>query len=80
MAQQIVPFEKKLLPTGIIILRNYLEIGNALPYRKNGFQELFGSVIPIKSVMDAWAGIFFSNSFFLFWRGVLVLLPTHLQN
>ena len=35
-----------------------MEIGNALPYRKNGFQKLFGSVIPIKSVMDAWAGIF----------------------
>ena len=50
---------EKLLPTGIIILRNYLEIGNALPYRKNGFQEFFGSVIPIKSVMDAWAGIVF---------------------
>ena len=55
----VIPFEKKLLPTGIIILRDYLEIGNALPYRKNYFQELFGSVIPIKSVMDAWAGIFF---------------------
>ena len=54
-----LPFEKKLLPTGIIILRNYLEIGNALPYRKNGFQELFGSVIPIKSVMDKVAGNFF---------------------
>ena len=61
-----LPFEKKLLPTGIIILRNYLEIGNALPYRKNCFQELFGSVIPIKSVMDAWAGIFFLISFFCF--------------
>ena len=47
-----VPFEEKILPTGIIILRNYLEIGNGLPYRKNCFQELFGSVIPIKSVMN----------------------------
>ena len=42
-----IPFEKKILPTGIIILRTYLEIGNALPYRKNCFQELLGSVIPI---------------------------------
>ena len=31
---------------------------------KNCFQELFGSVIPIKSVMDKLAGNFFSNSFF----------------
>ena len=56
-----LPFEKKLLPTGIIILRNYLEIGNALPYRKNCFQELFGSVIPIKSVMAIAAGNFFGG-------------------
>ena len=73
----IIPFEKNLLPTGIIILRNYLEIGNALPYRKNCFQQLFGSVIPIKSVMDKLAGNLFFLLFF-FWRGVLVLLPTHL--
>ena len=72
-----VPFEKKLLPTGIIIQRNYLEIGNALPYRKKCFQELFGSVIPIKSVMDKSVGNFIFHPFF-FWRGVLVLLPTHL--
>ena len=49
---RVVPFEKKLLPTGIMILRNYLEIGNALSYRKNCFRELFGSVIPIKSAMN----------------------------
>ena len=61
---EVIPFEKKLLPTGIIILRNYLEIGNALPYRKNCFQELFGSVIPIKSVMDKLAGNFFFQSLF----------------
>ena len=60
------------------MLRNYLEIGNALPYRKNCFQELFGSVIPIKSVMDKLAGNFFFPIPFFFWRGVLVLLPTHL--
>ena len=38
------------------MLGNYLEIGNALPYRKNGFQELFGLVIVIKSVMENLAG------------------------
>ena len=47
---------QKLLPTGIIILGNYLEIGNALPYRKNCFQELFRPVIVIKSVMENLAG------------------------
>ena len=43
---------KKLLPTGIMILGNYWEIGNALSYRKNCFQELFGPEIAIKSVME----------------------------
>ena len=52
----IVPSAQKLLPTGIFILGNYLEIGNALPYRKNCFQELFGPVIVIKSVMENLAG------------------------
>ena len=48
-----LPSAQKLLPTGIIFLGNYLEIGNALPYRKNCFQELFGPVIVIKSVMES---------------------------
>ena len=48
--------------TVIIILGNYLEIGNALPYRKNCFQELFGPVIAIKSVRENLAG----KVFFLF--------------
>ena len=51
-----LPSAQKLLPTGIFILGNYLEIGNALPYRKNCFQELFGPVIVIKSVMENLAG------------------------
>ena len=51
-----VPSAQKLLPTGIFILGNYLEIGNALPYRKNCFQEIFGPVIVIKSVMENLAG------------------------
>ena len=63
-AEEKIPFEKKLLPTGIIILGNYLEIGNALPYRKNCSWELFGSVIRIKLVMAIAAGNFF------FWGGV----------
>ena len=54
-----VPSVQKLLPTGIFILGNYLEIGNALPYRKNCFQELFGPIILIKSVMENLAGNFF---------------------
>ena len=37
-------------------LGNSLEIGNALPCRKNCFQELFGPVIVIKSVMESLAG------------------------
>ena len=49
-----VPSVQELLP--IIILGIYLEIGNALPYRKNRFQELFGPVIVIKSVMEHLAG------------------------
>ena len=51
-----IPSVQKSLPTGIIILGNYLEIGNALPYRKNCFQELFRKVIVIKSVMGNLAG------------------------
>ena len=52
----VIPSVQKLLPTGIFILGNYLEIGNALPYRKICFQELFGPVIVIKSVMENLAG------------------------
>ena len=55
-ASNKVPSAQKISPTGIFILGNYLEIGNALPYRKNCFQELFGPVIVIKSVMENLAG------------------------
>ena len=40
------------------MLGNYLEISNALPYRKNCFQELFGLVIVIELVMENLAGKF----------------------
>ena len=53
----------KIITDRIIILGNYLEIGNALPYQKNCFQELFGPVIVIKSVMENLAG---KVLFFLF--------------
>ena len=40
------------LPTELIPLENYLEIGNGLPNRKNCFGELFEPVMGIKSVMN----------------------------
>ena len=58
---------KNGFPTRIIILGNYLEIGNALPYRKNCFQELLGPVIVIKSVMESLAGKVLS---FLCWKSL----------
>ena len=51
-----LPSAQKLSPTGIIYLGNYLEIGNAFPYRKNCFQELFGPIIVIESAMESLAG------------------------
>ena len=50
-----------------------MEIGNALPYRKKSSQELFGSVIPIKSVMAIAAGNFF-------WGGFSALRPSPPSN
>ena len=75
-----LPSVQKLLPTGIFILGNYFEIGNALPYRKNCFQELFGPVIVIKSVMENLAGKFLSFCAGKAWESPTPLRPAPPSN